>query len=796
MAVSGALARELGAAVGDEVLLSFPRPSEVPRDTVLASQDAADALDTLRLTVAEVLPDAGIGRFSLAPHQAPPLNAFVELAALQRAVGVRDRANALLAGGGRVGEAEGEEEATALDGGLRKALTLDDLGLALRPGPGWVTVESRELVLRPAVAKAIEAAATAAGAPAVAPILTYLANSLAVGGREIPYSTVTALALPVAPAFGALIAAGGGSVPASGGDGILLDAWAAEDLGAAAGDRLTLTYYVVGRDDRLETATAELRVAGVVEMAGLAADPTLTPELPGIADADRIAAWKPPFPIDLGRIRPRDEAYWDRYRATPKAFVSLATGQRLWGSRFGDLTGVRVALPAGADPAEFERSLTDRLLAGLPLPALGLAFQPVKARGLAAAAGATDFSGLFVGFSLFLIVAAALLVALLFSLAVEQRAGEIGLRLAVGYPLKRVRRRLLAEGAVIAAAGALAGTGLAVAYAGLVLRALGSWWRPLVATPFLGLAVEPVSLALGFALSMLLVLGAILATLRRLRRVPAVALLRGETVVPETAAGPRGGKVAQSAAVLPADDTAGEEFPPGRRAVGSGRPAARMPGRWATRIAWGGLAVAVALLGAALFAGGESSAGLFFGVGAALLTAGFAAFARWCRRSGGGLARLAGGGSFPLLAGMAARNSARNPGRSLLSVVLVGCAVFVLVSVAANRREAGGAPLDRASGAGGFALVAQSDVPIRQPLDRPEGLAELGLSPEAIAELAGARVVPLRLRPGEDASCLNLYQPTRPRVLGVPAEFIERGGFRFKEVADAPTRSRCFLFRL
>ena len=623
---------------------------------------------------------------------------------------------------------------------MRQALTLDDLGLALRPGPGWVTVESRELVLRPAVARAVEAAATAAGAPAVAPILTYLANSLAVGEREIPYSTVTALAMPVAPAFGALTAVGGGSVPVPGDDEILLDAWAAEDLGAAAGDRLTLTYYVVGRDDRLETATAELRVAGVVEMAGLAADPTLTPELPGIADAERIAAWKPPFPIDLGLIRPRDEAYWDRYRATPKAFVSLATGQRLWGSRFGDLTGLRIALPAGADPAAFERAFAERLLAGLPLPALGLAFQPVKARGLAAAAGATDFSGLFIGFSLFLIVAAALLVGLLFSLAVEQRAGEIGLRLAVGYPLKRVRRQLLAEGAAIAAIGALAGTGLAVAYAGLVLRALGSWWRPLVATPFLGLAVEPASLALGFALSVLLVLGAILATLRRLRRVPAVALLRGETVVPETAVPLRGKRATRQAAVVPPGGMAGAEFLPGRRAARSGPQAAR-PGRWAARIAWGGLAVAVALLGAALFAGGESSAGLFFGVGAALLTAGFAAFARWCRRSGGGLARLAGGGPFALLAGMAARNSARNPGRSLLSVVLVGCAVFVLVSVAANRREAGGAALDRDSGAGGFALVAQSDVPIRQPLDRPEGLAELGLSPEAIAELAGARVV-------------------------------------------------------
>jgi ABC-type antimicrobial peptide transport system permease subunit len=32
-------------------------------------------------------------------------------------------------------------------------------------------------------------------------------------------------------------------------------------------------------------------------------------------------------------------------------------------------------------------------------------------------------------------------------------------------------------------------------------------------------------------------------------------------------------------------------------------------------------------------------------------------------------------------------------------------------------------------------------------------------------------IVPFRLRPGDDASCLNLYQPRNPRVLAVPASF-------------------------
>src|SRR5262249_50624918 len=51
--------------------------------------------------------------------------------------------------------------------------------------------------------------------------------------------------------------------------------------------------------------------------------------------------------------------------------------------------------------------------------------------------------------------------------------------------------------------------------------------------------------------------------------------------------------------------------------------------------------------------------------------------------------------------------------------------------------------------------------------------------PAALELLRQTRVVPFRVRDGDDASCLNLYQPLRPRVLGVPAALIDRGGLRF-----------------
>ncbi len=36
-----------------------------------------------------------------------------------------------------------------------------------------------------------------------------------------------------------------------------------------------------------------------------------------------------------------------------------------------------------------------------------------------------------------------------------------------------------------------------------------------------------------------------------------------------------------------------------------------------------------------------------------------------------------------------------------------------------------------------------------------------------------------RVRAGDDASCLNLYQPRKPRLLGVPPSLVQRGGFHF-----------------
>src|SRR5690606_22165486 len=114
------------------------------------------------------------------------------------------------------------------------------------------------------------------------------------------------------------------------------------------------------------------------------------------------------------------------------------------------------------------------------------------------------------------------------------------------------------------------------------------------------------------------------------------------------------------------------------------------------------------------------------------------------------------------LPGLAARNASRNPLRSTLTIGLMATACFLIVAISAFRM----APT--AEGIGGFDLLAESDRPMFANLNDAEQRRDL-LGPEA-SLLDGGRVLSLRLKPGEDASCRNIYRTTRPRVMGVTPE--------------------------
>jgi putative ABC transport system permease protein len=784
--LNAALATDLGVAAGDAVTLHLQKVSAIPRETLLGQRDAAEVIDELRLIVRSVIPNEGPGRFSLHPSPAIARNAFVPLRLLQEKLGQAGRINAVLVGGG---------DPSTWQQRLKQHLTLEDWGLLLhspesrtqnlfnkldrnhdgrltanewrgrlaetfaqavrnsenvvepsrvtafyRSQHNYLSLESRQMLLESAVAEAAAAAAKESGLIA-APTLVYLANTISDGKQEIPYSIVAALDPALPAPLGPFLPPGVDRLQ----DGeIILADWKDSPLKVEPGQSITLRYFEPEQEGRLQERTATFRFRGKVSMQGAANDPDLTPEFPGITDKLGIKDWNPPFPYDNKRVQRRDETYWEQYRTTPKAYVTLADGQRLWGSRFGQLTSIRLAPPAAGaggaprDLTEAAAAFSKALPNHLRPEQGGFVFDALRQRGLEESMGSTDFGGLFLGFSIFLIAASLLLVGLLFRLNLDRRASEIGLLQATGYSRRTVRRLLLAEGAVLAAVGALLGVAGALFYAWRMLEFLATLWPG-----FLRLHATALSFLEGYLGALTVSVLTIAWAVRVLGRVSPRALLAGET------------------------------------AQVSGLDPERRPVRWSVWVSIGTAIAGVACLGLGGFVrDNELQAMTFFGSGAFLLTASLAAAWAWMRSSRQG--RMSGHGRLAL-ARLGIRNAARHPVRSLLTAGLLASATFLIIAVESFHRDPGRSFLERNSGSGGFGLLAESDVPIFQDLNTPTGRDELNLPQAAESTLQGVSVYGLRVRAGEDASCLNLYQPRRPRLLGAPASLIHRGGFLFSE---------------
>jgi putative ABC transport system permease protein len=746
------LAGELQAEVGDTVVLRLPKSNQVPADSPLGRKsDRIRAIPGLR--VIEIIPAESLGRFSLTPTQTTPRNAYVARETLQAALDQEGRVNAILVAGQSPHVPPGAEAQAALTDALQP--TLADHGLAVhrvrrtfQPDVAqasqevvydYLSLTTDRMLLAPQAERAALRAWQSFGAQ---PVSTYLANALEkVGGEApspvIPYSLVSAVDSQLG--LGPLVAADGQTPLALAADEIALNSWAAADLKAKPGDRIRVTFYrPETTHGRLEEESAEFVLKAIVPLTEpdrpyrrnrpaeyktrptLANDPDLTPTVEGVTDQESIDKWEAPFPVDYSRVRPQDDEYWRNHRTTPKAFISLAAGKRLWGSRFGDITSVRVAVPPQTQGSALAQQLETLLRAELDRDrtALGFEFLPVKQRGIAASAGATPFDVLFLFLSFFVIVAALMLVALQFRLGVERRAREIGTLLAVGFRRPLAARLFAVEGAAVAAVGAAIGVAVGVGYAWLMIAGLKTWWIGAISTPFLQLFVQPISLAIGYISGVAICVLTIVLSLWRTKGISVRRLLAGQ-------------------------------------AVGADERVYAPASRWG----WIGsvilLAAAAGLAFAATQLGGEAQAGAFVGSGTLVLAA-LLILVRLYFKTGG---RAAGRTARWSLRWLAGRNVARNPGRSTLTIGLMAVATFLIVAMSSFRL----APT--AAGTGGFDLVAESSEPVFGDWSTPEGRE--ALLADRAAVLDGGTVLPLRLQAGDDASCNNLYQASQPQILGV-----------------------------
>ncbi len=571
-------------------------------------------------------------------------------------------------------------------------------------------------------------------------------------------------------------------------DEIILNQWLADDLQAKPGDEISLTYFDPESGARLVERTNTFRVRGIVPMEMPWADRTLMPDFPGIEKAESTSDWDAGFPL-VHKIRPKDEDYWKKYRGTPKAFVTLAAGKKMWANRFGELTAIRFPVPTelseGGVPRRpnsisetnqgvaelrppisaegFRAALEKKILASLKPEELGLRFEPVREQALKAAEESQDFGQLFLGFSFFIIAAALVLMALLFQFGLEQRTTEIGTLLALGFTQGKVRRLLLREGIILALIGGAIGALGGIFYAKGMLHGLTTVWRDAVGTSSLQFHASPKTLVIGFLASAVVASLTIWLTLRKQAKRPARELLTEGS-----------------------DQLSAIGYQPARRRSLTGIFSA----------AFG--AIAICLVGWAIARGETANAGIFFSAGALVLISGLAFIAALLKSRAGilparrarqreheveqknsnadfvGLGRLEARPTLTL-ASLGVSSATRRRKRSLATIAMLACGSFLIVAISAFRLDSNQNATKRSSGTGGFALIGETTMPVVHDLNSKAGKDFFALNEK---DLVGVSFVPFRVHEGDEASCLNLNRAQKPRLLGVKPELLEeRFGF-------------------
>jgi len=318
---------------------------------------------------------------------------------------------------------------------------------------------------------------------------------------------------------------------------------------------------------------------------------------------------------------------------------------------------------------------------------------------------------------------------------------------AIGFSEADIRDLFLSEGAVLAKNKSLLGLIGAVAYAAFLIYGLRTWWVGAVGTTALTLHISWLWMAVGAVSGIAAAVVCIFVTLRRLGRSSTRSLLAGS--LEEVS---RKGAKTQRKVFLGG-------FAPLREIF---------------------LAIALTLIGVALLIAGALQAiprvAAFFGGGVVLLIAGVLYLSSWLKRSNRPAIQ---GGGFLTVARLGFRNATYRPSRTVLCITLIAAAAFIIVAVDSFRRSG------VSEGTGGFPLLAESLVPVVHDANTPTGRESLNLANDAV--LKDVSFVSLRVRPGDDTSCLNLYQPRNPKIVAPPDSFIRDNRFTFQSsLASTP----------
>jgi len=717
--ISENLAEKLGLTLGGEFLLRVEKANLVPVNAPFVSDE--DQSIALRLTISAVLGNNQLGRFSLRSNQVAPYNIFMSREFLSEEMELQGKANLLLASGDKDQLIE-----INLNKSLEENWKLADAGLQFKELKAQSAYElsSDRIFIDEPIATEIQKMCLPKDA-----LLSYFVNGIESKSGKTPYSFVTAVEKE--DMFSDIR-----------NDRIHISSWLAKDLKLKVGDSLSMDYFVIGALRSLEEESRSFLVSGIFSEKTKKLDRAMMPSFPGLSNAGSCNDWDAGIPIDFTQIRDKDEAYWKKYKGTPKAMIGMSSALNMWSNKYGQYTAFRFHKEK-LSALEIEEQVLERLHPSM----LNLNFISVRNQGENAANNMVDFGELFLSLSFFIIAAGILLTLLIYALNLENRNQETGILKGLGFSDRKILKIRFLESLPTVILGGLMGSLIGIAYNQAIIWGLNSVWQDVVRTNMIQLHVQAQTLIIGAVTGMLIALLSIYFVSKKNLKKSVVGLIQNTQASSNS-------KKKKSLSLL---------------------------------ITMFMFIISV-LITAYAFASAEIlNAELLMSSGGLLMIACFAAFYYFLI-----LTDEKNASTVPSLVELAIKNAARNKGRSLTIIVLLALGCFSVMITGANRKTFADAEDSYQSGTGAYKYWIETTLPVLHDINADEGKEKLGLAGDSIIDEVD--FVQFRSLAGDDASCLNLNQVQRPRVLGFkPEEFDKRAAFSFATLEETVDQDHPWL---
>ena len=701
VAVNKKLADYLGIKPGEDLIIRFPQISTIPSDAPFAP--SKDAGNSIVLRVGNILEPSHIGDFSLSISQITPMNIFMNLSDIDDSHGAK-KINRLLINSKYTNSLKLASES------LKHYLKISDIGLKLRniEKTGEIELISDRIFIDESILKEITNLL-----PESAPVLTYLGNRFVAGRKSNPYSFVSALPSSLYRGFCT-------------GNGMIINSWMAHDLSTKEGDTIKMFWYSPDSLNKLIEKNSLFIVRHIVDMKGIWSDSLLMPDFPGISGKESCSDWDAGVPIKMSEIRAKDEDYWNRYRGTPKAFISYEKGKELLGNNFGPATSLRY--PAGFSAKEIEKGLNG----SLNPEKMGFIISDLSDESVKAANESVDFGTLFLSLGFFLILASFVLLSFATSSYFDLKRKSVKTLFSLGFKNRRIAQLLILESVVISLTGCSIGAFSGYLVDILITRALNTVWTGAVQTNTLYSYFDLQSIIFGLILTFFTILVFMLIKVKR--------------YLSELNPKKKKGYVSHSAIM--------NLFLLLTSAV---------------------VTISLFIL-SMLFRDQQLlfsfSSGTLLFLTLVLLWRQY--FIRRITRSSD---RMQNRNELSRL------YYSFNPSNAVTPILFIAAGIFTVFITGANRMNNNDKQMKRSGGTGGYLLWCENTIPVKQDLNTESGRKTMGLDDNQLSEM---HFVQIKKTSGNDASCLNLNHITAPPLLGIdPDDFIAKKSFSFSKVLSS-----------